>query len=60
MMQEGSRCFSAYDLCHLKTSTLGHHARRTLKEEKISTTGRSGALMDLVVLRNTAYSGYAI
>jgi hypothetical protein len=32
---------------------------RTLKK-KISTTGRAGALTDLVILRNTGYSGYAL
>jgi hypothetical protein len=60
MMQEGSRCFSAYDLCRLKTNRLGHHARRTLKKKKISTTGRAGVVMDLVILRNVGYNGYAI
>jgi hypothetical protein len=34
--------------------------RRTLKEKKISTTGHAGALMNLVVLRNAGYNGYAI
>jgi hypothetical protein len=35
---------------------------RTLKKKKkkISTTGRAGALTDLVILRNTGYSGYAL
>jgi hypothetical protein len=42
------------------TSRLGHHARRTLKKKKISTTGYAGALMDLVILRNAGYSGYII
>jgi hypothetical protein len=31
-----------------------------MKEKKISTTGRAGALMDLVFLINVGYSGYAI
>jgi hypothetical protein len=31
-----------------------------LKKKKISTTGRAGALTDIVILRNAGYSGYAL
>jgi hypothetical protein len=31
-----------------------------LTKKKISTTSRADALTDLVILRNTGYSGYAI
>jgi hypothetical protein len=44
----------------LKTNGLSHHARRTLKEKKVSTTGRASALMDLVILRNAGYNSYVI
>jgi hypothetical protein len=34
--------------------------KENFEEEEDKYTGRAGALMDLVILRNTGYSGYAI
>jgi hypothetical protein len=61
VMQKGSRCFGAWDLCRPNMSKLSHHAeRRTLKKKRTNITGRADALMDLTVPRSAGCSGCAV
>jgi hypothetical protein len=61
VMQKGSQCFGAWDLCGPNMSKLSYCAeRRNLKKKRTNITGRAGVLMDLIVPRSVGCSGCAV